>query len=166
MWIPANDLHWQEDGTCALPVNSDKADLFFSKRYTEKNQAKSMCYKCPVRAECLQWALEHKQIVGVWGGRDEAEIKRTLSVSILGDEAKRRRPPLCPYCSASPANLVISVEQLPNGGRWKTAKVVTCSICGFAWRSRTSANAVEAYNMDKADAAKSKSPKRSKSKTS
>jgi uncharacterized Fe-S cluster-containing radical SAM superfamily protein len=40
---------------------------------------------------------------------------------------------------------------LPNGGRWTTAKVVTCDECGFSWRSRTSANAVEAYKIDRQD---------------
>jgi hypothetical protein len=32
-----------------------------------------------------------------------------------------------------------------------TAKIVTCTECGFAWRSRTSANAVDAYKLERED---------------
>ena len=108
-----------------------------------------MCFECPVRSQCLQWALEHRQIWGIWGGRDEVDIRRTLSVSYSGEETRRRRYPNCPYCTARPSKLETSIEELPNGGRWTTAKVVTCTECNFSWRSRTSANAVEAYKLEK-----------------
>jgi hypothetical protein len=78
-------------------------------------------------------------------------MRRTLSVSYKGEEVRRRRYPNCPYCIARPSKLQTSTEQLPKGGRWTTAKVVTCSECGFSWRSRTSVNAVEAYKADKSD---------------
>jgi hypothetical protein len=45
----------------------------------------------------------------------------------------------------------VSIEQLSTTGRWTTAKIVTCTECGFAWRSRTSANAVEAYKLERED---------------
>jgi len=32
------------------------------------------------------------------------------------------------------------------GGRWTSLRWVECSSCKFKWRSRTSANAVEAYH--------------------
>lgn len=32
-----------------------------------------MCAKCPVRQECLEWALETAQDFGVWGGMTERE---------------------------------------------------------------------------------------------
>lgn len=35
-------------------------------------QAKQLCEGCPVRAECLQWALDHEEF-GVWGGTTEEE---------------------------------------------------------------------------------------------
>ena len=106
------------------------------------------------------WALEHRQIWGIWGGRDEVDIRRALSVSYNGEETRRRRFPNCPYCTARPSKLETSIEELPNGGRWTTAKVVTCTECGFAWRSRTSANAVEAYKMDKLEKTNSRKKKK------
>ena len=74
------------------------------------------------------------------------------------------------FTRSSRVKLEVSVEKLSSTGRWTTAKVVTCSECGFAWRSRTSANAVEAYKLEKeeklqkqakAKAKKNKKPKRS-----
>lgn len=151
MWRPAKSLEWQKNSECSKPENSSLVDYFFSSNSKEKYEAKNMCFQCPVRKECLQWALEHRQIWGVWGGKDEVEIRRTLSVSYSGEETRRRRFPNCPYCTAWPSKLSVSIEKLPGGGRWTTAKVVTCSECGFAWKSRTSANAVDAYNSQKAD---------------
>jgi hypothetical protein len=74
-----------------------------------------------------------------------------LSVSYLGEETRRRRFPNCPYCTARPNKLETSIAQLDTTGRWTTAKIVTCTECGFAWRSRTSANAVEAYKTERAE---------------
>jgi WhiB family transcriptional regulator, redox-sensing transcriptional regulator len=164
MWKPAENLNWQSEATCAKPSNRYALDWFFSKDFKEKYAAKNMCFTCPVRSECLQWALEHRQIWGIWGGKDEVDIRRALSVSYSGEETRRRRFPNCPYCTARPAKLDTSIEQLPNGGRWTTAKVVTCTECGFAWRSRTSANAVEAYKADRLEKTSKKTkPKKSSS---
>jgi WhiB family redox-sensing transcriptional regulator len=156
VWKPAENLNWQSEATCAKPSNRYALDWFFSKDFKEKYAAKNMCFTCPVRSQCLQWALEHRQIWGIWGGRDEVDIRRTLSVSYNGEETRRRRFPNCPYCTARPSKLSTSIEELPNGGRWTSAKVVTCDECGFAWRSRTSANAVEAYKLEKNEKTKKK----------
>lgn len=151
MWKPADNLEWQKNALCAKPSNRSSIDWFFDSNIEKKYAAKNMCFGCPVRKQCLQWALEHKQIWGVWGGRDEIEIRRALSVSYLGEEIRRRRYPNCPYCSARPDKLETSVINLDGSGRWNTAKIVSCLDCGFSWKSRTSANAVEAYKVDKAE---------------
>jgi WhiB family redox-sensing transcriptional regulator len=36
-------------------------------------EAKFVCHQCPVRAECLSWALATGQDSGVWGGMSEDE---------------------------------------------------------------------------------------------
>lgn len=145
----ADELEWQRRAACARQENKHMVDYFFSKDFDKKYAARNLCFTCPVRAECLKWALEHKQIWGVWGGKDEVEIRRALSVGYTGEETRRRRFPNCPYCSARPAKLVTGMIQLPGGGRWTTAKTVTCEACGFSWKSRTSANAVDAYHLDR-----------------
>lgn len=151
MWSPADNLLWQKNSLCSQPENIDSIDWFFSSDFSKKYAAKNLCHECPVRRECLQWALEHREIWGIWGGKDEVEIRRALSVSYSGEELRRRRPPNCPYCSARPSKLRADTAHLPGGGRWTTAKIVICTECGFSWRSRTSYNAVTAYHNDRAD---------------
>ncbi len=164
MWKPANNLEWQKNALCARLLKSKNINLFFETDKTQKNEAKNMCFRCPVRQNCLQWALEHRQIYGVWGGKDEIELRRTLSVSYLGEEVRRRRYPNCPYCSARPEKLDTKIVELDSSGRWTTAKVVFCLECNFSWKSRTSANAVEAYKVDRAERMERQRKKREKEK--
>jgi WhiB family redox-sensing transcriptional regulator len=52
----------------ALPCRTNNADLWFSDRPAELEQAKTLCAECPVRAECLAGALTRREPWGVWGG--------------------------------------------------------------------------------------------------
>lgn len=144
-------MDWQIDAECARPINRSKIEYFFSREPSEKYEAQHMCFSCPVRQQCLQWALEHRQINGIWGGKDEAQIRRTLSVTFLGEETRRTRPPNCPMCSARPNKLETAIVDLPKTGRWTTARIVYCTECKFSWRSRTSVNAVNAYKSSVAE---------------
>jgi hypothetical protein len=149
VWKPIDNLKWQSSGACADPKNSQLVDYFFSRDPQEKYAAKNLCFSCPVRKDCLQWSLENRQIWGVWGGKDEVEIRRALSVSYKGEEARRKRYPNCPYCNARPFQLETHEAEIPSGGRWTMARIVLCTECGFSWRSRTSARAVDAYHQDR-----------------
>jgi WhiB family transcriptional regulator, redox-sensing transcriptional regulator len=40
--------------------------------------AQRVCATCPVRVECLEYALEHRIEHGVWGGASERERRRIL----------------------------------------------------------------------------------------
>lgn len=46
-------------------------DLWFRPRSEE--EAKAVCAACPVRAECLQHAIDREEAFGVWGGLDPSE---------------------------------------------------------------------------------------------
>jgi WhiB family redox-sensing transcriptional regulator len=35
-----------------------------------------VCRSCDVRAECLEYALEHDERFGIWGGMSERERRR------------------------------------------------------------------------------------------
>lgn len=48
-------------------------------------RAKAVCRGCPVKAECLTWALDHGDDYGVWGGMDPDE-RRALK------QRQARRP--------------------------------------------------------------------------
>jgi hypothetical protein len=156
------DFEWREDAECAKPKHKGISSYFFSSVPREKYDAKNLCFACPVRRECLKYALENKEIWGVWGGKDEAEIRRALSVSHEGKEIRRTRFPNCPYCGARPAKLTVVVAPSPEGGRWTTMKLVKCEECDFTWRSRTSANAVSAYHAARK---KSETEKKNKKKS-
>lgn len=124
-------------------------EWFFSEEPEEIDAAKNLCFQCPVRKNCIKYALESKEIWGVWGGKDENQIRRTLSVDVNGVEYRRGRYPQCGYCSARTSKLKTYIVDLPGGGRWTTARMVECTECGFSWRSRTSANAVNAYHAER-----------------
>lgn len=59
-------------------------ELFFAHALSvdQIDKAKAICAECPLKASCLQGALERGEQYGVWGGTDEAErrsMKRRAS---------------------------------------------------------------------------------------
>lgn len=36
-------------------------------------EVRHVCLNCPVRPECLQYALDHNERSGIWGGLSEGE---------------------------------------------------------------------------------------------
>jgi WhiB family redox-sensing transcriptional regulator len=63
---------WMEEAACA---NSDP-DLFFPERGDSVVEAKAVCRGCPVRAECLEYALERGEKYGLWGGLSVRERRK------------------------------------------------------------------------------------------
>jgi WhiB family redox-sensing transcriptional regulator len=63
---------WADDAAC---VGRDPT-LFFPERGEDTRAAKAVCRDCPVRKECLDYALEHRIIYGIWGGLAERERRR------------------------------------------------------------------------------------------
>jgi WhiB family redox-sensing transcriptional regulator len=64
----------------------EDTELFFPIARTrgwvsQTRAAKKVCARCPVRPECLQWALETGQRFGVWGGLSEKERKTRYQLS-------------------------------------------------------------------------------------
>jgi WhiB family redox-sensing transcriptional regulator len=65
---------WREQASC----REAGIDLFFPIGSTgpaadETRRARQICAGCPVRQECLAYALTSGQQYGIWGGRDEQE---------------------------------------------------------------------------------------------
>jgi WhiB family redox-sensing transcriptional regulator len=78
---------WRRAGAC----RSADPDLFFpisasgrSARQVER--ARQICAGCPVRQPCLDFALEHRGIEGIWGGTTSGERVRAKRAT-----AARRR---------------------------------------------------------------------------
>lgn len=83
------------------PYDSDSANA----------TAKAVCATCPVRAECLDWAMQYDE-VGVWGGTGEAD-RRSLD--------RKRERKQCPLCSG------VDVLRVPD------MKFQVCLDCGTSW---------------------------------
>ncbi len=73
---------WQLDAAC----RGQDASLFFAPSYFEKREekagrearAKAYCARCPVREECLGYALSIREPHGIWGGLNEHERRQLL----------------------------------------------------------------------------------------
>ena len=42
-------------------------------------RAKAVCATCPVKTECLEYALTNREVFGVWGGCSERQRRRMRS---------------------------------------------------------------------------------------
>jgi WhiB family redox-sensing transcriptional regulator len=51
-------------------------EKWFPERGASVRDAKRICRDCPVRAQCLRYALDHDERFGVWGGLSERERRR------------------------------------------------------------------------------------------
>ncbi len=68
------DYSWRNDAIC----RDTDPDLFFPVGSTgyalvQIERAREVCGQCPVRVECLDYALETNQDSGIWGGTSEDE---------------------------------------------------------------------------------------------
>jgi WhiB family redox-sensing transcriptional regulator len=66
---------WRAESACA---ESSGTKLFFPVGVTgaaeiQIHQAKAVCAQCPVKAQCLEFAITTNQEYGVWGGTSEEE---------------------------------------------------------------------------------------------
>ncbi|MFF5360479.1 WhiB family transcriptional regulator [Streptomyces scabiei] len=85
-------MEWLRRAACV----GEDPELFFPVGTTgpaldEVAAAKRVCAGCPVRRECLDWALGNGQLAGVWGGMSEEErgdlLRRTGSADAARHEA-------------------------------------------------------------------------------
>ena len=71
---------WHLKAACRGP----ESVLFFPPPLPERREvregretkAKEICFECPVRRECLEFALRVREHHGIWGGLTEAERRR------------------------------------------------------------------------------------------
>ena len=42
----------------------------------QTRDAKRVCAQCEVREQCLNWAIEHDERFGIWGGMSERERRK------------------------------------------------------------------------------------------
>jgi WhiB family redox-sensing transcriptional regulator len=92
-------MTWKNRGAC---LDLD-VDLFFPpagyEGRAQANHAKKVCSECPVRRECLDYALtfDHRSLPGIWGGTTENERRKIHLARLLENpnptrEETRREP--------------------------------------------------------------------------
>jgi WhiB family redox-sensing transcriptional regulator len=69
---PEPDSDWKNRGQC----RQVDPDSFFPEKGGSAKDAKRVCRSCPVRLQCLEFALENDERFGVWGGLSERERRR------------------------------------------------------------------------------------------
>lgn len=74
-----------------LPCHDNDPDLWFAETPADLEYAKTLCAGCPVRAQCLDAALEREEPWGVWGGEI---IDRGVVVARKRPRGRPRKNPL------------------------------------------------------------------------
>jgi WhiB family redox-sensing transcriptional regulator len=87
-WTASGPEQWQgpaldhEDAThgegwrmSALCAETDP-EAFFPDKGGSTREAKLVCRGCPVRGDCLEYALANEERFGIWGGLSERERRR------------------------------------------------------------------------------------------
>ena len=77
-----SEPYWRADAQC----RKDNASFFFPPPHFERKDekdgregvARALCRACPVRRECLDYALAVQEPHGIWGGMNELERRRFL----------------------------------------------------------------------------------------
>lgn len=71
---------WREQGRCWGRTTSPETDYWYPEqeepeavRKAKTATAKAVCYGCPVKEECLRYAIEAPESFGVWGGKTARE---------------------------------------------------------------------------------------------
>lgn len=83
-----SDPNWQSKGAC-----KGKTALFFPPRGTPGSkirEAKAICKTCPIRQQCLDYALWHGDKHGIWGGKTDKE-RRQIRLTMPNRPDHRRR---------------------------------------------------------------------------
>lgn len=68
----AVEQEWQDQALCA----QTDPEAFFPEKGGSTREAKRICQACAVRDECLEYALEHDERFGIWGGLSDRERRR------------------------------------------------------------------------------------------
>lgn len=73
---------WRDYAACQY-IEDPEQVLFFeselnAKEYPHEDRAKAICGVCPVRANCLDWALASEERWGIYGGMTFMERRKVV----------------------------------------------------------------------------------------
>lgn len=117
--------NWQHRAAC----RGLDPDLFFPEVGSTGTEARAVCNTCPVRAQCLDDAINRDEKFGIWGGMAHLERRaetrrrggrtreREITHGTLAGHRTRSKQPdgPCPICRDAAARYR-NPEQIPAGG--------------------------------------------------
>lgn len=80
---PLVDETWRESALCA----QTDPEAFFPDQGGSTRSARNVCAACDVATQCLDYALEHNERFGVWGGLTERSRRHLKSQTTPSQEA-------------------------------------------------------------------------------
>jgi WhiB family transcriptional regulator, redox-sensing transcriptional regulator len=88
MTVALTRMSWERQAACRgsaaglfmPPIGRESAD----ERQLREQAATHICTRCPVRSECLEYALRVQEPIGIWGGLNEAE-RRQITAATRAD---------------------------------------------------------------------------------
>jgi len=114
----AGDDRWMNDAACA----GQGPDVMFPVTMVDQQRAtQAICAGCPVRRECLGYALANYIDDGIWGGTTEEQrrwLRRERAKGATLDEALEALPPPQPHkqrLSDARAAVLALARQRPDG---------------------------------------------------
>lgn len=88
------DVIWEHTFTGLAECGGLDAELFFPERGASTKAAKAVCAECPIRLQCLEYALDASIKFGIWGGTSERERRRLRKLYLAGKKVKDIAPVL------------------------------------------------------------------------
>lgn len=64
VFIPELDPAMFDDAPCL-----GLSEIFFAHEKIPVDKAKALCQSCPHMVKCLEYAIDHREPAGVWGGQ-------------------------------------------------------------------------------------------------
>jgi WhiB family transcriptional regulator, redox-sensing transcriptional regulator len=83
-------MSWEESARCG----QYDPEIFFDPTVRSERRAKSICAQCPVRVDCLAYALSVRTEFGVWGGLNGRERSSLLRRSRRATDTQRELQPI------------------------------------------------------------------------
>jgi WhiB family redox-sensing transcriptional regulator len=82
---------WHDQAACRDLVTAEY-DPFFADSAELQAEAIAVCETCPVRDDCLTFAVRTGQQYSIWGGQPQQIIRRLIALERAGRPYNRRVP--------------------------------------------------------------------------
>jgi WhiB family redox-sensing transcriptional regulator len=80
---------WRDQAACLETVSADY-DPFFADSAELQAEAIAICEACPVRDDCLTFAVRTGQQYGIWGGQPQQIVRRLIAQERAGRPHSRQ----------------------------------------------------------------------------